>query len=89
LVTLDEALAELDPLVGLDQIKDEVRTLTNFLRQQQRAAAGLPATELGLHMVVTGNPRTGKTAVARIVGKIFGAMGILADDMNFGRSGSA
>jgi hypothetical protein len=77
--TLQESLAELEALIGLNGIKKEIRTLVNYLDlQRKREEAGLPKVDLTLHMCFNGNPGTGKTTVARIVGKIFQAMNILA-----------
>lgn len=75
---LADVLRDLHELIGMDVVKREVLTLTNYLQlQQQRRAAGLPVTNLSLHMVFTGNPGTGKTSVARIIARVFRAMGIL------------
>ncbi len=76
--TAEDALAELDELVGLDDLKAEVRKLVNLIRvQRARQEAGAEATDVGMHMVFTGNPGTGKTTVARIIGRVFCGIGLL------------
>lgn len=76
---LNKLLAQLDSLVGLNKIKENVRSLINLVKVRKlREENGLTVPPISLHMVFMGNPGTGKTTVARILSELYSAIGVLS-----------
>ena len=78
-LTLEELLSSLNELVGLERVKKEISGLISYQKvRQMRKEYGLSSGDKTLHMAFTGNPGTGKTTVARIVGRMYKQLGLLS-----------
>ena len=80
-ISVESVMKELDSFVGMEAVKKALRDLAEEMRfRQRRMEFGGKAAIRPVNIILTGNPGTGKTSVARVLGKLFKAMGICSTD---------
>ena len=78
-LSFDESIRELNAMVGLEKVKEGILTLSNAARlYHERRRRGLKTSGMVYHAIFTGNPGTGKTTVARQLGRIYHSLGLLS-----------
>ena len=78
-VMRNRAIDELNSMIGLESVKKQVHTMAALAKaQRQRKMLGLPTAPITLHVILTGNPGTGKTTVARIIADVYREAGLLS-----------
>jgi stage V sporulation protein K len=78
--SIRQLLDELDSLIGLDDVKRELRGLINYaeIQMERSKKLGISDATINRHLVLTGSPGTGKTTVARLIGRFYASMGLLS-----------